>query len=386
MITASSLPRLMNCPSSAALPKAETANRWADLGNEEHADLAEQVVSGTLPPYLAALMPPNPRVEVALAFDVSTGVGRIIGDNLGRSYGDLAPFEICGSADVLGIDGDAVVVIDFKTGARDVEPAATNAQLKFYALAACRALQRDRAVIRIIYTQTRRCDEAEMDALDLAAFAADVERLHVVVAERKAKAARGETLDTREGSWCRHCSSAAYCGSKNALLVQVASNGLAVVGDAALTPDRARAACEQVLRVEQLVQDARKRLEAYVTANGPIDLGDGKRYGRYVRPGNERVRGDIAMRAIREVCGELVEPFAAEAIEVKTSKAAIKRAAKAVGEPQLEKAVMGRVRALGGIDKAPDSMPIGEFTADKYEAAPLDDGDVDAINAALESA
>lgn len=380
MITASALPRLLNCPASAVLPRAENANEWADSGNDDHAALAADTLAGTLDERLALHVPPGSRVEVAVAFDVSTGAARIIGENIGRAYGDLAPFEIAGSIDVLGIVGDAVVVLDWKTGFKDVEPAATNGQLRFYALAACRALGRDRAVLRIVYTQTGRCDEAEMDALDLAGFAAEVEGLHARVAALKAG---GGPYNTREGSWCRHCASKHACPSKRALLVQIASGGLASVGATEMTSEIARTAALNVLAAEQLVADAKKRLDAYVTTNGPIELSPGRFYGRYVRPGNEKVDGAVALRVIREVCGELVEPFADEALEVKTSKAAIKRAAKAVGEPQLEKAVLGRIRTLGGIASAPDTFPIGEFNADKNEAAPID---LDEVNALLKDA
>lgn len=367
MITASALPRLLNCPASEVLPRADTASEWADAGHDEHAELAEQTLAGMLPDVLARFVPLHPRVEVAVAFDVATGAARVLGENIGRSYGDLAPFEIAGSIDVLGLDGDAVVVLDWKTGMRDVEPAATNAQLHFYALAACRALGRDRAIIRIVYTQRGTCDQAEIDALELADFAARLTALHATVARLRS----AQQLDTREGSWCRHCQSKASCPSKKALLVQIATGEIAP----ALTPEVARVAALKVLAAEQIVEDAKKRLNQYVVENGPLDLGDGRMYGRYVRPGNERINGSVALRAIREVCGELVGDFEAEAVEVKATKAGIKRAAKAVGQPQLEKAVMGRIRALGGVDKAPDTMPIGEYAAEKYEAAPTIDAD-----------
>lgn len=382
MITASALPRLLNCSASAALPRAENANVWADAGHDEHAELATQALAGELPDRLARFVPPSPRVEVKLAYDVSTGVARVIGEgNDDRRYGDIAPFEIAGSCDLLGVEGDAVVVLDWKTGMRDVEPAATNGQLRFYGLAAARALGKERAILRIVYTQTGRCDEAEMDVFDMAAFATELRTLHGRVAHLRTLPR--EQLETREGSWCRHCASKSQCPSKNALLVQIASGGLAEIGDSTMTPERARNACEQVLRIESLVADAKARLNAYVTTTGPIDLGDGRAYGRYIRAGNERIDGHVALRVIREVCGELVDPFEGEAVEVKVTKAGIKRAAKAVGAPQLEKAVLGRVRALGGIANAPDTMPVGEFRPEKNEAAPLD---LDEINAALESA
>lgn len=386
--TASALPRLMNCTASAVLSRAENHNEWSESGHDEHEDLAEQTLAGTLPGHLARLVPPSPRVEVKVAYDVSTRTGRIIGEGSGRDYGTPGPFEIVGSFDVGGVDGDRVVIVDWKTGFADVEPAATNSQLWFYALAACRAFGLDKAVIRIVYTnQGGRCDEHEIDALDLAEFAGRLEALHTRIAALQAARKRGEILETREGSWCKHCASKPYCPSKNALLVQVAEHGLAVIGDAEMTPQRAAGAYEQIVRVEQLVKEARKRLETYVEERGPIDLGGGRMFGRYVRKGNERLSGDAAVQAIAEIVGESAKEFESVAIERKTTKAAIERAAKSLGcKRGTATAVVRRIREIGGATHAADSMPIGEYVVGKDEAATLPEVDVAEVNKLLESA
>lgn len=384
MITASALARLRACTASAVLPKAENHNIYADQGHEDHEDLAAQLADGELPEWMASRLPAACRTEVALAYDVAARTGRVIGENLARSYGEVGPFEIVGSADVMGVDGDEVVIADFKTGHVDVEPASRNAQLHFYALAACRALGKNAARVLIFYTQSQRVDSADLDALDLAQFASDLERLHVKVAALQEAKRRGDTMETREGAWCRHCSSKAYCPSKNALLVQVASGGLAVIGDAALTPERAASAYHQLVKIEQLAKDARARLHAYVDEHGPLDVADGVRFGRDVRPGNERIDGKVAMQAIREVVGESAGEFTTEAVEVKATKAGLKRAAKALGQPKLASAVEKRIRELGGITRAPESYPYREYPADTTPDVPA--LDVSEINAALESA
>lgn len=381
MITMSALPRLLACAGSAVLPRAENASEWADLGNEEHDDLSDLAA---LPPELAKHVPAGARSEVKVAYDVATRVGRIIGDGAGRSYGTLAPFEIPGSIDVLGIDGDAVIVVDWKTGYLDVEPAATNGQLWGYGLAAARALGRDRAILRVVYTKTGRVDEYEADGLELAAFADRLERLHVRIAALRA--ARGEPVSTSEGTWCRHCPSKPSCPSKNGLLIQLAERGLAVIGDAQMTPERAADGVREFLRVDQLVKDARKRLIAYVDENGPIDLGNGRAYGRYEKTGDERLDGDKAVQAIREVVGkldaDLVAEFHATAIEHRTSKAALGRAAKAIHQkPKLATAVIKRIRELGGITNASPERPVGEFSlaAPPQELPAADIAEVDRL-------
>jgi hypothetical protein len=389
VITGSALTRLLQCPSSAAFPKAENYSEWADAGTEEHEELAHETMAGTLSPRRAALVPPNPRVEVKLAYDVANRTARFLGaDAADRNYGTPGPVDIFASTDVLGVDDQGrVVVVDWKTGHADVEPAITNGQLWGCALAACRALGRDTAIVRLVYTNMNdRVDEYEIDALELADFAGRLERLHIAVAAKQAAYKRGETLDTREGSWCKHCASKHVCPSKNSLLVQM-SGMTTIVGDAAMTPDRAAGAYEQVVRIETLVRDARKRLETYVDEQGPIDLGGGRMYGRYVRNGNERLDGSVAVVAIHELVGEAAPEFEKVAIERKTTKAAIERAAKQLASKRgMTSAIVKRIRELGGATHAPDTMPLGEYVADRNEAGDKQVIDVDAVDRLLESA
>ncbi|MES2032893.1 MAG: PAS domain-containing protein, partial [Pseudomonadota bacterium] len=75
--------------------------------------------------------------------------------------------------------------------------------------------------------------------------------------------------------------------------VQIGSQGLAKIGDSALTHERLIAAYRQTMAVKALVADAEKRLVAYVDDHGPIDLGNGSVYGRYTRKGNEELDGSI---------------------------------------------------------------------------------------------
>lgn len=378
--TASSLSRALHCDGSIVLPRAENFSEWAEAGADEHEELAD---FASLPPAIAKHIPLRARSEVKLAFNVETGRGRVIGYGADRVYGELGPNEIAGSADVLGeADEDAIVICDFKTGYADVEPAATNPQLAFYALAAARALGKERAIVRVLYTKFNHCDEAQLDALDLADFAAQLRGLHQ---RAKRLRASGETPATREGAWCKHCASKHVCPSKTGLLVQIAEKGLAVIGDATMTTERAAGAYEQIVRVEQLIKDARKRLETYVDENGPINLGGGRMYGRYVRNGNERLDGATAVRAIAEVVGESVAiEFETIAVERKTSKAAIERAAKQLATTKgTAGKVIKRIRELGGTTNAPDSMPLGEYQIDRDQAAALPAFDADAANKAL---
>jgi CRISPR/Cas system-associated exonuclease Cas4 (RecB family) len=372
MVTMSALPRLLNCTASAVLARAEVESAFAQAGNDDHEDLAEL----ENPEHeFAHLLVKGARSEVKLAYDTLARTGRIIGEGGGRDYGPLGPFEIAGSCDVLW-------VVDVQTGHNDVDPASRNWQLWGYALAAARALGLSKARVIIVYTKTKRIDQHDLDFEDLATFAERLAKLHPRVAELHAIRKRGEQLDTFEGSWCRYCPSKHVCPSKNGLLVQIAERGMAVPGDSDLsTMERRRAAYEQLVRLDQLVSDAKKRLQANVDEHGPIDLGNGMAYGRFAREGDRRIDPAIATKVIRKVVGESAKEFEAVAFERKTSQAAIERACKAIaGQRGLKPKIMEAIEKAGGV-KRPIEYPVGEAPIEKFGELPpgLDTDEIDRL-------
>lgn len=386
----SALPRSLNCDGSLVLPKASVQSEWADSGNDEHEELARQTLGGSAPPRLARIVPAGARVEVKVAFDCASGAGRVIGEGSGRDYGALGPFEIAGSIDVLATEGDAAVVIDWKTGHKEVDPASRNWQLWGYALTAARALGKSRAIVRIAYTNMpgQPIDEHEIGALDLAEFATRLSALYMHQARLKDRYKLGEVPSTNEGSWCRHCASKSRCPSKVGLLVQVAERGLATIGSTDLTQDRARDAHLEIERLDQLVKEAKSRREQWIDEHGPIDLGNGKLFGRVPRSGPRILDGTKAVQAIREIVGESAKEFESLAIERKTSQAALERAAARFGVPgvsakKLKDQILARLEALGGVTRGKDQMPLGEFVGVAREPEVLD---VEAVDRALAEA
>lgn len=80
------------------------------------------------------------KVEMAFAFDPRTGQARILGYDLGRKYKEagLLPHEIAGSADVVWMSGETVVVVDHKTG-RSISDSVWP-QMRWLSVMAARAL------------------------------------------------------------------------------------------------------------------------------------------------------------------------------------------------------------------------------------------------------
>ena len=141
MPTMSALPRLLNCISSEVLLKAHNSSAFASAATLSTRPIASRRAARQSSRWRSIRL----AQRVKVAYDVAARTGRIIGEGGARGYGALAPYEIAGSIDVLGVVGDTVVVIDWKTGAALVDPASRNWQLHGYALAACRALGKERA-------------------------------------------------------------------------------------------------------------------------------------------------------------------------------------------------------------------------------------------------
>lgn len=337
--TASALARAFGCPGSFALARAEMESEWATLGHEEHEKLSDP---DNLDEKLSALIPPDSMAEVKLAYDVALRTGRIIGQGSDRNYGTLAPFEIAGSCDWLGRVDNCAVIVDWKTGWNEVEPASSNAQLWFYALAAARALGCDEAIVRIVYTRIGRVDEYTIDEIEMAGFANRMEAMFGEVARQQKK----DIPDTREGSWCKYCPSKVVCPTKVGMIRQFAATGddLVQIGRAPLTQQEAAEAYRKLVNVDGLVREAKQRLDKWVEENGPIDLGQGRAYGPFVKRGNEKLDARIVATAISETCGEMAQQVINDSMSWSVTKAALKRAA-----GSLDKKIIARARELGGV-------------------------------------
>jgi hypothetical protein len=362
-ITASQLDRIIACPGSAALSQINTTSEYAQQGTDRHAEQEEAINSGDIPEDIAALLgdaAASAQAEVALAYDVATGKGRVIGAGLNRAYGELAPFEIAGSADVIACTEGGVIVIDRKLYS-EVTPAAQNSQLAFLALAACRALGKSDATVILIY-ESGRVDRATLDEIDLDVFASKLRSLHERVAVQRAKVARGEVPDVSQGKHCKHCSSMPVCPASTALIQRLVNGGEANDLElmVPLTPDTARIAYGRLHQAKNLL----KRIEAALYAYGaerPFPIGDGKMFGRYTKPGNEDLDGRIVRDVVREQLGEAAidEVISYEATKTRLKEAIKARAPKGKAAA-MERDLLAEVRKRGGAKREP-SDAVGEF-------------------------
>ena len=359
--SASRLGIAVPCPASAALPASTTESEAASRGTAIHAFLAdyaatpgdrnaarEVALARTQPEYhdacaaidLAALPPLDPASvlpEVALAFDLESIEGRVLSVNGSRDYSKATSTEVVGTADVLAVGGDALVVLDYKTGYSSQPAACDSWQLRFLALAGCRAYGLKRAVVALVYLRDDlppAFDRAEFTADDLARFESKLSAAMRAVLEARWEVRAGRVPTTHRGAWCRYCPALATCPAQNAALMAVAQDPgslAALEAKAAALPKAIAALSETDLalaweRLEVLIPalEAAKSAAKARILQGQVRRADGMVL-RAMEQSRDSVVGTLAAQVLTEVCGPEV---AAKAVtyEASTTKAAIKKA------------------------------------------------------------
>jgi hypothetical protein len=376
--SASKLHRELACRAATVLPHVDSSNPWSEAGKVKHDYCRnakvygrEKALSQAPAEYREACeaiqiekLEDGFTFEVAFAYDIETGEGRLIGTNVGREYGPRKPTEIVGSADMFRRDRGPVEIDDIKcvaaSGHDSYAPAARdNWQLRLYALAACRAFGVSDAVVRIrkLYDDGTWAppDEHKLDTFDLDAAAEELKRWY---AQRKsdvdAYATFGKIPTPNVGSHCKYCPSDIYCPAKTALLREAAGDVVAFEEKLqALSPEMAGAAWQKLTALEGMVERAKAAIKE-MAEKRPLPLPGGKLLAP-VEQRKESVDGETVYRALSELCDR---ETAMKAVELKSSKAGIKRAitpvakTRGVAVAQLEREVLGAVREAGGIKES----------------------------------
>jgi len=371
LFTASATDRVLACPASAALPRCDEDSEGSSRGRALHKflervpvvgrDAALEEVDEAHRDDCAALdlrgLPLDATkwsAEIACVWNAITDTGQVLG-HIERDYADLGDAEIPGTCDVTGLADDIVVVIDYKTGWR-APRAADAGQLLTLALAECRALARDRAIVMVIRPSTDKdttwIDRAEVDGFALDAHAHALRSAMDAVTAAKLVVARGGTPDVTIGAHCRYCPAMRVCPAHTQLMRQLTDEqALTALGE--LRPVSAGAAAiafervEVVRRVLELVEHA---VFAFARRE-PVVLSDGRVISERVSR-RETLDGPLVHRLVHELYGA---DAAAEACEYTATKksldAALRKIAAERAEPlaHLRAAVLDVLRAEGGV-------------------------------------
>jgi hypothetical protein len=373
-LTASQLGRVKRCPASAVLPHLDIVSDAAMRGTAVHAfleniprigrDTALEAVPEPWRPLCDAIdidaLPTDLAAEVTFAYDPRTSSSRELGRNLDRDYSGATDDEIVGTADVLGLSPSSVFVADWKTGWGDVEPAATNDQVKFLALAAARAYHRGHAIVEIIRIRDNGAawrDRAEFDIFELDTVAFD---LRVLVG-----ATTVDTPRVSPGPWCQYCPAFAACPAKTALLVRLADGTEAQSLELMLplTQEMASVAYQRLQHAKQLLKRVESALYEFASRE-PIPIGDGRWFGRVTEDGNEQLDGDVVWTVLSERYGTQIADHAVQRTATKSRVREVIRSQ--LTEPRTlsktERAVLQEVRARGGASR-PTRTSITEYMA-----------------------
>ena len=362
--TASAVPRLLACATSATLPQRDYRTTDAARGQERHAALELAAVRrdvASLPEAVRRMIRPSDRllVEEVFGYDVAAGTARHFGPVPREAYATLrlGPFERLGKPDLVVLGTDGVIVVDYK-GFEEVTPADRNTQLATYALMVARWLGVDEVTVVIVY-EYRAPSIATLEALDLDAHASRLRQLELDVAAARGAPAR--FLAT--GPHCKYCPAFDACPLQQALAVD-AETGLLAARVEELYPfadDREAAwALDLLEELKRLTTRIRAGLEVRAQAR-PIPLADGKLWGPRAKLGKLKLDGNIVHEIIAARHGLKLAEVAAPR---QASQKAIREALEFAGADETMADVLDEIKARGGARKDTKT------TIEAYEPGP----------------
>lgn len=308
--SASSIPRLLICPTSALLQHHDYNTKYAEQGSEHHVDQEAAIDVGdedAIHPEVLALIREGDETitEMAYAYDPETDTARELGRITREQYEEAKrPGELPGKPDLVVRGNGRLLVIDHK-GFEEVDDADRNYQVATYALMVARAYGYDECDVAIVYRAPfRRPSHATLNALDLAAHGDRLRRLRDDIV----KARETPQLFLNDGPHCKYCPAFLGGCTRMESLQRRVQSGDMVRRAESLIPfhddDEAAAGLDLLERLKMLTN----RLQAALIARSnerPIPYRGGF-YQPVVREGNRKLDGDAAYDLVREKYGQAV--------------------------------------------------------------------------------
>lgn len=334
LVTPSQMALAFKCAGPFLLPRVERLSGAADRGTVIHKYLEDVVLYGR---DTALQGVPDEHLEeckridtacvsgvpeVAIAWHPVTDTARRLKSE-GRDY-DVRDGEIAGRADLIYIDTETrrALVVDYKTGHVEVEPVATNWQLRTLAVMVSRAFgctTVDAEVWKLRDDGGWFRDSARFDAFDLDGFADEIRRR---LGKLRAVGDLGGTPDLVTGDHCKWCPSLPYCPAQTALVSRLGKGlqpGLTPeTAVAAMTAEQAGSAYAELVQYEILLDRMRQAIETRAAAE-PLPLPDGKTLAA-VDEKREFVNGAVARAVLAEKFGPEIAAAACETKTVATKK------------------------------------------------------------------
>lgn len=265
----------MRCAASCALSRAGHTGEDAIAGTKNHdaieaGDSTKPVVGRVL------LGAEQERKEVAYALDVATRTVRELGVSIGRNYGPLSDTEVALTVDLEQCRLGRWRVVDWKSRERVAGPR-DNWQIRAQVLAVMGRHGVDEMDGALAYLDDGEVDEASFDAIDAAAYWADLARMVDRIRAAQAAVKAGEIVEVSSGPWCRYCPSLPYCPAHTrlalSLLGELEKVDAAVSG---LTVEQCGRAWELLRRYEQIADRVKASIRERARTEF-VPLGNGKR-------------------------------------------------------------------------------------------------------------
>lgn len=295
-ITPSAMPRLVKCLGAVVLPNVDEEWDSTARGRALHDYLRRRALGEARDVAIAALpeewradaermdvpeFVTQGRPEVGMALDAAAGTARLLGEDMTRESvrAARAPHEIGMLADWLAVEGDTVVVADYKAGwQEDLGPAAEHLQLLTYTAAALLALGKPYGRGELWHWDgvRWRVDSVTLGWLEAQEVLEEVRALLARAnAAREKHAATGELPRLSRGRWCAWCPAQRACPALTGGLVALLK-GDALPGPVVdFTPEQAGQAYELVTLLESRLDGLKADLRALAERN-PLPLPGGK--------------------------------------------------------------------------------------------------------------
>ncbi len=351
-LTASKIELAQRCPGAFTRKQSRGSNEYADAGTARHAEDEDAIGRGEVPQALVDRWPGFEwRAEVAFSYDVSTGVARELGIGIGRGYEayNLGPYEVTGTADVVGRAPGRVVVVD-KKGFDEVTPIARNPQVRFLGMVAAKAYGLDVAEIAIRPEMgAMGCDE--IGGFDFAIIHDDTKRTLIDVNKAIVDAHAGRPVRFETGRRCRWCDAFDDCPLQRELVENVRTELVPLQVENMIPFERDEDAA-QAFDLLARIGILQKRLKGALIMRAkerPIPLSDGRMYGPHEKDGNTQINADVAYVVVREKYGQDV---ADKAVSREATQSGIERALKDVAPrgqlAAMQRGVLKEIESRGG--------------------------------------
>jgi len=389
ILSASALPRVDKCPTSASMPAVHSTSEAAESGTEKHeacadvlegrralADLDSEStrVYETIEPHIQGM-----RAERALVINLDSGAVRHVGYRIGRNYGPVADHELPVTLDF----SDLGALVELKTGHMEVALPGDNLQIQAqsYALATVEGSLVVRATLaRVPEGKAPFISEPhDFDPLDFGEILRrlrDVRRRAVRAMQQRA---RGERPPLNEGAWCKYCPARLECPAKTSL-IRAAAGGEAL---APISRENAADVWLKIERFEEVLKAAKSQIYALASSEA-IPLGGGYVLGETEVASGEKVDPGVAWSVFRESFGEEV---AKRVVRFSVTKKAISdvttqlfaefgASSPMLGESKTKTAaqkwINEQIRELGGFRRPPSKTEVrkykrGETVAEEVE-------------------